>query len=712
MNWPQCCKARLPARQRPDRGGAGGQQAVPGGAQQTGGFGAAGVPGGAAAQAGAAGAGGAQNQQALQQRAATLQLLTIDAEHKLQNLTSGILTNVTITSNSRANTLIVNAPRDSMPLIEALINQLDQIPSAVSQIKVFHIINGDVSALIQMLQTLFGSSQARTGGAGGAFGGGAQFGLGATAEGESILVPIRFSPDLRTNSIIASGSAQDLLVVEAILTKLDSSDVRSRKNMIYRLKNVYAPQVANSLTTFLTQVQSLQQQFAQQGIGSASEQIEREVVVVAEPTSNSLIVSATPRYFEEIERIIEQIDRRPPMVMIQVLIAEVTLDNVDQFGVELGLQSNVLFDRSLVGSPTNVLRTITNTLPNGTQTTTDILEGASNIPGYLFTDPTSGLGNSGSDKALLHPSQVGGQGISTLGVGRTNSTLGYGGLVLSASSEGVSALLRALSQCHRIDVLSRPQIMTLDNQPAFLQVGQQVPRITSSTISVTGTSNATTLDNVGIILYVQPRVTPENLIVMSVDAERSDVGPVDSGIPISISTTGQVIRSPIYDTQLAQTIVQATEGQTIVLGGLIRTSKDQTHSRVPYLSNLPLLGNLFRYDSVIQQRRELLILLTPHIVRDENDADRIKQIEAARMSWCLGDVIKVHGPSGLRTRYDDFSNAETTVVYPGMHMGTPTPAGPELPNHPTEEVPAPAPRTPVPTEQQLNSATNRNRGSS
>jgi Flp pilus assembly protein TadG len=74
-----------------------------------------------AAQAGAAGAGGgAQNQQALQQRASTLQLLTIDAEHKLQNLTSGILTNVTITSNSRANTLIVNAPRDSMPLIEAL----------------------------------------------------------------------------------------------------------------------------------------------------------------------------------------------------------------------------------------------------------------------------------------------------------------------------------------------------------------------------------------------------------------------------------------------------------------------------------------------------------------------------------------------------------------------------------------------------------------
>lgn len=161
-----------------------------------------------------------------------------------------------------------------------------------------------------------------------------------------------------------------------------------------------------------------------------------------------------------------------------------------------------------------------------------------------------------------------------------------------------------------------------------------------------------------------------------------------------------------------QTIVQATEGQTIVIGGLISTRKDQTHSRVPYLSNIPLLGNLFRFDSVVQQRRELLILLTPHIIRDENDADRVKQIEAARMSWCLGDVIKVHGPSGLRTRYDDFSNAETTVVYPGMHMGVPTPAGPDLPNHPTEEVPAPAPKGPVPTEQQLKNSTNRNQGAS
>ena len=244
---PVLQNARSPARQRPiGEGQPGGQAVVPGGAQQTGGFGAAGVAGGAQAQANAAG--GGANQQANQQRAGSIQFETYDASQRRTTMRSGILTNVTITSDSRANTLIVSAPRDSMELIGALIQQLDQIPSAVSQIKVFGIINGDVSSLITMLQNLFGSATA-TGGriGGGDFGG--QQGLEATAEGESILVPIRFSADLRTNSIIASGSAQDLVVVEAILLKLDESDVRSRKNMIYRLKNVYAPNVATSLTT-------------------------------------------------------------------------------------------------------------------------------------------------------------------------------------------------------------------------------------------------------------------------------------------------------------------------------------------------------------------------------------------------------------------------------------------------------------------------------
>jgi hypothetical protein len=102
------------------------------------------------------------------------------------------------------------------------------------------------------------------------------------------------------------------------------------------------------------------------------------------------------------------------------------------------------------------------------------------------------------------------------------------------------------------------------------------------------------------------------------------------------------------------------------------------------------LGNLFRYDIVSQQRTELLIVLTPHIVRSEEDADRVKQAEAARMSWCLGDVIKMNGPSGLRNRNADFNDAETTVIYPDLNPdGSPKPLIPPSPKGTVEEIPTP-----------------------
>ncbi len=649
-------------------GGGGGFGGAGGGAGGAGGGGFGGAGGGGAG-AGGAGAGGAnagnaatqRNALSAQQRSTMLQFVTGSGELE-QSIRSGLLTDVHVTADPRANTLIVSAPSESMGLIGALISQLDSMPSAESQIKVFQIKNGDAVAMIQMLDTLFGGRTPTTG-AGGAL---ANAVIQAeNLEGESLLVPIRFSADQRTNSIIASGSAQDLAVVEAIIYRLDDINIRERTSTIYRLKNVQAAEVASSITQFLTYERQIQLAYQPAGTVNPFQQIDQEVVVVPEPASNSLIVSATPRFFDEIKKLIEEIDARPPMVMIQVLIGEVTLDNTNEFGVELGLQDSVLFDRSLLGD----LVTLTNSTVNNSTTTstTQSIVGASNTPGFNFNNTSIPLPNSGSDKSLATSSSIASQGLSNLGVGRTNSSLGFGGFVFSASSENLSVLLRALTACHRLDVLSRPQIMALDNQTAFVQVGQRVPRITASTVTVAGTTNSVTLDNVGIILYVQPRITPDDKVVMFIDAEKSELGPIDQGIPISINATGDVIKSPIYNTDLAETTVLAGDAQTIVLGGLLTSKKEQFHNRVPYLSNLPLIGNLFRFDSTTQQRTELLIIMTPHIVRNEKQADVIKQQEAARMSWCLGDVIKMHGESGLRGRKDEFGDNETVTVYPDLN---------------------------------------------
>ncbi|MBL9125004.1 MAG: hypothetical protein JNG90_15310, partial [Planctomycetaceae bacterium] len=553
-------------------------------------------------------------------RSAALEFLTVDARGQ-QLLKSGALADVRITPDPRTNTLLVAAPPESMGLLAALIQQLDDQPAAVAQVKVFRIVNGDASRLVEMLRSLLGTPVA---------GPAAQ--VLAGAEGENSLAPLRFSVDARTNSIIASGSAGDLTIVEAILLRLDESDAQFRKNALYRLKNAFAPDVALAINEFLRSERRVQQ--AAPGGVSPFRQIEGEVVVVPEVVSNSLILSATPRYYDEISNLIQQLDAQPPQVMIQVLIAEVALNNVDEFGIELGLQDSVLFDRSLLGSLVTTTQTTQTSTAAGIVTDTNqIIEGASNDPGYLFNGPI--LGNSGSDRSLANSGTVGGQGLSNFGVGRANTELGYGGLVLSASSENVSLLVRALKECRRLDVLSRPQVMTLDNQPAFIQVGQRVPRITNVNVTQFGQNSAVELFNVGLILGVTPRISPDGMVVMEVDAEKSALGPISEGIPVSFQN-GEVILSPRVDVTTAQTTVSAADGQTIVLGGLITKSKRSVNRRVPYLSNIPVLGMLFRYDQFVGQRTELLIILTPHVVRSEADAERIKQLEAARMSWCLG----------------------------------------------------------------------------
>ncbi|MCA9152262.1 MAG: hypothetical protein KDA92_23330, partial [Planctomycetales bacterium] len=214
-----------------------------------------------------------------------LELLTIGADGE-RLLRSGILADVRITANPRTNALIVSGPPEGMPLLEALIEQLDA-PSAVSQIKVFRIINGDAGSMVRMLRSLLPTDTAA---------GGAGPQLPAAAD-ETSLVPLRFSVDTRTNSIIATGSDGDLRIIEALLLRLDERDLAERKNEVYRLRNSPAIDVASAINEFLRSERVVQ--LAAPGSESPFEQIEREVVVVPEPVGNSLIISATPRYFEE-----------------------------------------------------------------------------------------------------------------------------------------------------------------------------------------------------------------------------------------------------------------------------------------------------------------------------------------------------------------------------------------------------------------------------
>lgn len=554
---------------------------------------------------------------------------------------SGVLTGVRVSPDTRANALVVTAPADSMELIAALVERLDRSPDAQAELKVFTVANGDAVELAAMLRSLFGTEDDED---------------EAGGYGSGSLSPLNVSVDERTNSILAAGSAEDLAVVEAILLRLDDAEVRQRQTTVFRLRNADAVQVAEVLQQWLENEREAEED-AELAI-SPREQIEREVVVVAEAATNSLIVSATPRYELELRSLVEQLDERPPMVMIQVLIAEVGLNDTDEFGVELGLQDSLLFDRSLLSDVQTISTTVNEQSPGGATITTqtDRIISSELTPGFDFNNQE--LGNNGSDAALATAGNVAAQALSSFSLGRVNDALDFGGFVFSASSSNLSMLLRALQETRRLEVLSRPQIMTLDRRTGTVQVGARVPRITSVNNNQFGQSNSIVYENVGIILEVTPRISPDGQVVMEVLAEKSEVGEEEDGIPINVSNNGDVIRAPQIETTTASTTISAASGQTVVLSGLLTKRTFDVHRRVPLLANVPLLGDLFRYDGVEEARSELLIILTPRVVRSEIDTEMIKQVESSRMSWVLSDVIDMHGPSGLRTRGDAWDEAE------------------------------------------------------
>lgn len=527
---------------------------------------------------------------------------------------SGILADVRVSSDARSNSLIVSAPEVSMPLMEALINELDQTPGAVSEIKVFTLKNADAQQSVDLLTTLFENTNQED-----------QLGiqLAGTEGSSSSLIPLRFSADIRTNTVLAVGSAESLSVVEAVLLRLDSDDTRQRTTSVIPLRNAPAELVSTTLLDYLEQQQALQD--SSEDLISNIERIRQEVLVSPDVNSNSLIVSASPQYYSQITQIIEQLDAQPPEVVIQALLVEVTLDATDEFGIELGFQDPLLMTRSLAATTTGGVTTLAST---GT-------------PGLNFNNTSVPLGNNIGPGS--NPGNVATQGLSNFSLGRNNTDLGFGGFVFSAQSDAVSVLLRALAARRTVHVLSRPQVRTTHNNEAYVTVGQQVPVVNGVTTNNFGTANPVVEpQQVGITLRVTPRITPDGIVAMSVFADKSSLS--DQGVPIFVQTDGATIESPIINQSQAVTTVNVPNGQTIVIGGMITKSDSTLERKVPWLGDLPIVGKAFRYDGTRIQRTELLIFLTPRIVMSDLDSELHKQVESERMHFIESEAEEVHGP--------------------------------------------------------------------
>jgi type II secretory pathway component GspD/PulD (secretin) len=665
-------------------GGPGGPPgAFPGGGVLPG----AGGPGaaGAAARLGAAGALGTTP---LQTKSTSLRF--ISSRRDAGAIESGFLEDIHIISDPRTNSLILMAPSKgkAMDLLLALIRDLDVAPSARAEINVFKLKRADATTMALMLnQLLLGTGGAaggaRPAGAGGLPGGlpggglpggglpgglpGAVPGAGALGAGGAArplslitlggvtpegypLIELRLTADTLTNSLIAAGSPNDLDIIAALVDRLDNADVQQRINEVYHLKNVNAADLAAALNSLLPTALQVYQVGGQL---MTFQELLMQVVVVPEAVTNSLLISASPQFFGEVIRLIKELDCEIPMVAIQILVAEVDLSSDEEVGCELGLQSPVLFQRGVIPafpflndqlSPGNLLGSTGSVnyanatgglVPPGVTVNTSVNPTA--LPSYLF-NTTSPL----PTNPVVSPGLVGFQGITNLGVGRASPTSGVGGFVFSASSDSVSINIRALKVQGRIDILSRPQVTTLDNQSATVVVGQSVPITLGSNITATGViSNNVQYRDVGVRLDVTPKITPDNKVYMRVFPE------ISSPVPTQVNL-GNGVLATAFNTQYVQTTVLAGDGETVAIGGMISTTDTKNENKVPWLGDLSGIGALFRYRTQNKKKVELLVLMTPHIVRSRAEADRVLAEEATRIDWMLGSVLRIHGTSGMQ----------------------------------------------------------------
>lgn len=461
---------------------------------------------------------------------------------------------IRLTPDLRTNSVMVSAPPAIMALIEEVIRDLDAETSGDREIDRYRLENADAQQMALLLRDLFNLQQQ-----------GDRLVLvprqapepeeGMPAEsGTFTPVPdlrqsLAITIDRRTNTLLVSGTREYLAQVKQVVEELDKIEANEREQLVYALKNAQASEIQRVLVDYFRGEAELRRSVLGPGLtGSLARQLEQEVTVVGDAKSNKVLVSASPRYIDTVRRIIEELDATPPQVMIQVLLAEVTLDNT----MEWGLDFNIGLDVS-----------------------------------------TSKIGGDG----YVVNSLAAGAGVATaLGVPN-----------LSVASTDFDLLIRALEVQGKLEVLSRPQVTVNNNEPALIQVGENVSIVTGSNQFQDRVSAVTERRDVGIIMNVTPSISPDGFV-------RMEIKPSISQVSQRTTQIDENFESPIITERRVETTVTVRDGQTVVIGGLIQTQGEERVWKVPLLGDIPLVGNIFKSTKRNNVKTELLVMLRPVVI--------------------------------------------------------------------------------------------------
>ncbi len=518
-----------------------------------------------------------------------------DGQQKLRTL---MRQDITIEPDERTNSLFVMAPAASMEMLESMIQSIDRINPILNEIRMFPLANADAEEVVDVLTTLFEEDSSGDGPETRLEVGGATA-TAASGTGEA-RVPgqrLKFTANRRTNSVIAAGAETDLNMVEDLIRQLDGQDVDERIRHVYEAKYVPATDIVTALKEYFDAENELLGDLDDET--AVLRRAERHVTVVADEDSNTVLLGVSPRYYQRTMEMLYSVDRPPPQVVIEVLIAEVALDDSLEFGMEFALQDLSFSKNATIGA---------NGIVNGRN--------------FDFVGGTD--------------------------VGAAGSAGSFGGFTFAITGADFNFLLRALQSDGSLEVLSAPTIVVSNNQEGNITIGDQVPFLRGSQVTDNGQVNSQVdYEDVGIIVDVTPHINPDGYVNMEIKPEISSL---NTGSNVQIS---EGLSAPTFTNRSAETTVTVKDGETIVIGGLIQTQEDERETKVPILGDLPGVGNLFRATSSTRRRTELLILLTVNVVRNEMEAFEQSQRLRDQSGFMPKRITRNKLMQGLRILPDD-----------------------------------------------------------
>lgn len=376
-------------------------------------------------------------------------------------------------------------------------------------------------------------------------------------------------------------------------------------------------------------------------------------IIQADPTTNSLIITASEPVYRNLRSVIEDLDARRAQVYIESMIVEVTGTDVGELGIQWQ----------------------------------GIANAAGNIIGFAGTNFGTGGQNIVNLAGAVAAVRSNGTGSAAAATAVQNVLPGAGGLNLGVINKaaGLGALLRALGSNSSVNLLSTPNLITLENEEAKILIGQNIPITTGSYAQTGGAASVTpfnTFDrkDVGITLRVRPQITDGGLVKMQIYQESSSVVP----------GTQNATAGPTTNVRSIETNVLVDDGQIIVLGGLIEDNYTDGVQKVPGLGDLPLIGGLFRYENKNRTKTNLLVFLRPYIMRTAGATDRLT---ADRYDYIRGQQASFVSPNMMM-------RDRNTAVLPPVDAPTtpfvdPRAGGPVATPQPLQQtLPLPLPQQP------------------